>query len=183
MRSLCLDIATLTGWALGSVREGVVGYGVHKLPKTDDDVGRFLHAYRSWLGPLIEQCNIGEVCFEAPILPGVGNLTTLRKLYGLVGMTELVARDCGVTCCEANLSEIRPHFIGTSRAPAEIKGKAARETKTLRRAWLKRQTVLECRRRGFHVTTDDDADALALLSLRLSHYQAGYDMRAAPVAA
>lgn len=174
-RVLALDLATSTGWACGSLREGVVGFGVLKLPRTGDDLGWFLDHFECWLGTMIEQENAREIVYESPILPGIGNLTTLRKLYGLAGSTEKVVyryRHCGLRCFEANLSEIRPPFIGARIAPKEIKGKAER------RAWLKRRTVLECRRRGYHVAGDDEADALALLSLRLSQHQSGYDMRA-----
>lgn len=172
MRILALDIATATGWACGSHDPVPVTHGVLNLPKTKEDIGRFLSAWREWLGHAIEQMAPTEIMFESPILTEVKNITTLRKLYSLAGIAELVALDYGLPISEANLSSIRTHFVGMRWAPKEITGKEAR------RKWIKARTVSECRRRGFRVASDDDADALALLSFALSLKHPGFVLQA-----
>jgi hypothetical protein len=168
MRTLVLDLATHLGFAFGSQVEGVVGHGSFKLPATGTDIGAFLAAYRAWLTPFLAQ-DIGEVIFEMPILPATANLNTLRKLYSLCGVTELVAADDGILCREANLMDIRRHFIGACRAPSSVPKKDRRE-------WLKDRTITECRRRGFRPADDNDADALALFSFIMSSRHPGFHM-------
>lgn len=172
MRSLCLDLATVFGAAVGSPREGVVWHGTVKLPKTDEDIGKFLRAYRRWLAAAIEEHHPGEIVYEMPILPATVGLWPVRKLNGLCGVTEMIAGDYEVPTFEANLFDIRRHFLGVAKAPKSIEGAD-------RRRWLKDKTIAECRARGFKPDTDNDADALALLSYRLAQRQSGYDMRAA----
>jgi len=157
MRLLVLDLATQLGFAVGT-EAGVIEHGWHKLPSTGDDIGAFLQAYRTWLVERIDDHQPEEIMFEMPILPGLGNLATLRKLYSLCGATELIARDNYRRVSEANLLQIRKHFIGSAHAPREIKGKEER------RRWLKETTMAECRRRGFRPANSDDADALALFA-------------------
>jgi len=40
--------------------------------------------------------------------------------------------------------------------------------------WLKQRTIEECLKRGFRVADHNDADAIALLSLRLSQLSKGF---------
>lgn len=173
MRALCLDLASRVGFAVGGPLCGVVAHGSVQLPKTGEDVGKFLAHFRQWLGQAIERYGPTEIMFEMPILPETTALATARKLYSLCGITELVALDYRIPIREANLSNIRMHFIGCARAPKEIR------IKEIRRRWLKDRTVAECRSRGFKVADDDEADALAVLSFAISLVDKGYDMRAA----
>ena len=149
MRILALDLATATGWALWA-SWGEVEYGTVRLPKTGEDVGRFLLAFEGWLAPRLTEWKVELVVFEMPILPQPTQMATLRKLYGLAGVTEMVAIRAGVDVCEKNLSTIRKHFIGCGTGPREV---------------MKRLTVEECRRRGWDPEDDNAADALALLDL------------------
>jgi Holliday junction resolvasome RuvABC endonuclease subunit len=155
-RLLVLDLATNLGFAVGTER-GVEDHGSHRLPSTGNDIAAFLKAYRAWLTSAIQRFNPDEVVFEMPIMPSVTNLATLRKLYSLCGLTELIAKDLGCQVSEANLMEIRRHFIGTARAPKEI-------PKADRRQWMKDRIVSSARARGFRPANDDDADALALFA-------------------
>lgn len=142
------------------------------MPKTGEDIGRFLGHFRKWLGEAIEEMAPTEIMFESPILLGLTNITTLRKLYSLAGVTELVAFDYELPVREAGLSDIRKHFIGLTRAPKDIAGRAERQR------FLKDRTIAECRRRGFRVASDDDADALALLSYALTLKKPGFVLQA-----
>lgn len=172
MRILALDLATATGWACGSLEPLPIIHGVLKLPKTGEDIGRFLYAFREWLGHAIEETAPTEIIFESPILRGENGIAALRKLYSLAGVTEMIALDYKIPVSEANLTSIRQFFIGTARAPKEIIGKEKR------RQWLKAKTVAEGRRRGFRVVDDNDGDALALLAFALSLKHPGFVLQA-----
>lgn len=161
MRLLVLDLATNAGFAVGT-EAGVEDHGSHRLPTTGNDLAAFLKAYRAWLTSMIQRHLPHEVVFESPILTGATNIATLRKLYSLAGLTELIAKDLGCRVGEANLMDIRRHFIGVCRAPKEIKEQSER------RKWLKDRITSSARTRGFRPINDDDADALALFSYAMS---------------
>lgn len=160
MRLAVLDLATHLGFCFGT-EAGVVEHGSHRLPSTGSDIGTFLGSYRGWLAGFLKRTQAQEVVFEMPILPNRGNLHTLRKLYSLAGLTELIAADAGCNCGEANLFDIRGHFVGARTAPREIKGTAQR------REWWKERTISEARRRGFRPADDNAADAIALFSFAM----------------
>ena len=160
MRTLCLDLATQFGFAVGD-QCGVVAHGSHKLPSTGNDIGAFLYSYQSWLSSAISRWEPGEIVFESPVLPANTQLNTLRKLYSLCGVTELIAGNRQIPVREANLSSIRLHFVGVARAPKAIPAKE-------RRQWIKDAVMLECRKRGFRPADDNAGDALALFSYTLA---------------
>jgi len=145
---LALDLSTRVGWAAWAPGESCPAWGVQSLPRTGSDVGRYLDAYRVWLAEMINQLSPGRVVMEAPILPSTTNLATTRKLYGLAGVTELVARDHEVAAMEVNNAQVRRHFAGVGRGKREA---------------MKRAVVNACRERGWQPDTDDEADALAVL--------------------
>lgn len=174
-RVLALDLSGSTGWACGSTKGTPVSHGVVTLPKSGDDLGWYLTHFRDWLNLALDDMEPQQIVFESPIMPEQTSIPTLRKLYSLCGVTELVARERKILVTEANLAQIRKHFIGTSKAPSDIKDAK------VRRMWLKARTIEECRKRGFRVSGDDDADAIALLSLRLSQLDATYSLKATPL--
>lgn len=156
MRLLCLDLATNTGYACGSLAEGVIESGSYRLPKTEDDVGLYLAYFRKWLESSVRRLEPREIIFEMPVLPPLGKTTliTLRKLYGLCGLTELVAQDLSLSCAEANVSDVCSHFLGRGYPRASDP--------------RKRATVAKCRERGWTPRDEDNADALALLDFALA---------------
>lgn len=167
MRVAVLDLATHLGFCFGT-EAGVIEHGSHKLPSTGSDIGTFLASYRSWLVGFLKRTQAQEVVFEMPILPAKGNLATLRKLYSLAGITELIAADAGCNCSEANLFDIRGHFVGVRVAPREIKGTEHR------RRWWKDRVVTEVRRCGFRPADDNAADAMALFSFVMASRVPGF---------
>lgn len=174
-RVLALDLATKTGWACGNTDRDPVSHGVAVLPSTGEDIGWFADAFEMRLAELLDEMEPDHLVFESPILRGKKtSLAAARKLCGLAYHTELIARRRKLLVTEANLSEIRDHFIGITSAPRDV-------PKAKRRQWLKDKVVAECKRRGFSVTSDDDADAIALLSLRLSQLDATYSLKATPL--
>jgi len=170
MRILALDLATRVGWACGSAAEGIIESGSYKLPVTGENVGLFLSHFCKFLHSSISRTSPAEIIFEMPILPGIGktSLETLRKLYSLCGVTELVALERFVECTEANLSDVRTHALGKGNVPRKRK-----DVKPAIMAW--------CKRMGWDPRDDDQADALALLSFRLSHFHPAAGLRATPL--
>jgi hypothetical protein len=161
MRLLCLDLATRIGWACGTLDRTPIAHGVVNLPAhTGRERGRYLAAFRNWLDTAIKTMAPTGILLESPILTPKTNVAAVSKLWCLAGIAELVAWDHELQCEEADLGNIRLHFIGVRRAPDHIRKKD-------RRAWLKYTIVTECRSRGFQVADDNDADALALLSYGL----------------
>lgn len=179
MKTAFLDLATITGFCVGDETR-VEEHGSFRLPSTGSDIGAFLHAYRQWLVFGVNRWKPNEIVFESPILPGTTNLHTCRKLYGLTGFTELIARDHAIPCREANLTDIRGHFIGVPRAPKHVKcGPACKRKrcghcKAARRKWIKETTITACRNLGFRPDDDNDADALAGFSFVLSTRVRGF---------
>lgn len=175
IKVLALDLSGITGWAFGSTDGGPVRFGEKRLPKTDDDIGWYLATFRDWLTQLITELQPDEIVFEAPILPEGQGLISRRKLFSLAGLTELICRDLKVPVVEELIDAIREHFIGIARAPKDVKGSSAR------RKWLKRKTVEKAIASGFKVQSDNEADAIALLSLRLCQLDKNFSLKQTPL--
>lgn len=168
MRVLALDLATCTGYAIGAITDGVIEHGSHRIPKTGEDVGLYLIHHRDWLDQLIARVKPTELIFESPVLFGAKtNLATLRKLYSLAGVTEMVAFEAGLPVTEENVQTITTHFLS----------KGCPRTGDAR----KQATIAKCRERGWNPRDENDADALALLDLALALKQPGFAMKATPL--
>ncbi len=139
---LALDLATKTGWAVGSP-DGEPRYGTKVLPSTGEDIGRFAAAYNEWLLDMITLENPALIVFEAPILAGQTTLTTARKLGGLAWHTEFVCNLRQVRCAEHHLQSVKKFFAGSGRADKAAMMEAAR-------------------RHGWDPKDDNAADALGL---------------------
>jgi crossover junction endodeoxyribonuclease RuvC len=168
-RLLALDLSSHTGFACGSVQEGIVESGTFHIPKTGENVGLFLAHYRKWLDSTITRYEPWTVFFEAPVLPGRGKagLLILRKLYSLAGLTELVTHDRSLDCREANTSDIVTHFCGKGSPRF---GDAR-----------KKATIAKCRERGWSPRDDNEADALALLDYAFSLIKPAHALEATPL--
>ncbi len=145
-----LDLATQVGWA--RLRGEEISYGSYLLPRTGDDIGRFLAPFHDWLKMFAADADY--VFFEAPYVSGGGgggkktSQDTARKLFGLAAMTEYVCHVLEVRCFEENIMEITKMFCG--RCP-----RRSPEKKAL--------TILTCKQMGWDPKNNDEADALALL--------------------
>lgn len=146
---LTLDLATNFGWARCAVT-GSPESGAVKLPDTGRDIGRFLAVYERWLVKMLREYGIDFVAYEQPILPHIKNLHTLRKLYSLAGVTELVCKKERVRVVEVPISTWRMHFIGKCRNFA---------TKTE----AKEMAIAACLERDWNPATHDEAEALGIL--------------------
>lgn len=155
---LALDLATMTGWAVGRAPvhpltqlEAAVARppqplsGAHRVAPPGTGVGPFLAAYRDWLGVMLDEHQPAGLIFESPILPRVTSPATVRKLTGLAGITQMIAHDRGIRWLrEAQPSSVKRHICGDGGP-----GKAGVMRAIAERGWV--------------VASDDEADALALL--------------------
>ncbi len=162
MRTLALDLATTTGFALGD-ETGIIVSGSRRFPSYGCEIGRFAYAYRSWLKAGLRRHKPEALVYEQPIL-GHTALITARKLYGLAWETELAVIDLmksgelspDFQMAEVNISDWRTHFLGKGY-PRD-------------RAELKLAVMQMCRVRGFvfEEGNDNEADALAILDYALA---------------
>lgn len=147
---LALDIASTTGWAFGAPGE-TPQHGTFTCPSTGDNLGRFAYSYAQWLTAKLRELQPKEIVFEAPILPSATNITTLKKLYGLCVVTELVALSEGVPCTEITAGQWRKSFLGMHYPKGGTRDD------------LKRAVIAACRHMGWEPNNTDDADALGIL--------------------
>lgn len=164
---LALDLATVTGFALGNV-SGIKVQGSRPFPRTGEDIGTFASSFRHWLIGGIRRHKPTLVVYEQPMLPTKTQLVTLRKLYGMAFLAELICRDEGVEVREAHRQQILTHFLGRGSVPRK------REE---RQAAIHRQCLI----RGWKPVDDNHADALALLDFAVAIMHPDSAMRAAPL--
>lgn len=160
---LALDLATWTGHAIW--RPGLTSprAGVLRLPKSGEDVGRFVYVFEQWLKAYLNFERPRYVVFEAPYVGEKTSQETARKLMGLAVVTELVChafKQGGADCryLEVNNAPVRTHFLGEGSRSNRYR----RPGEELRDA-LKRMTVETCAQKGWQVDDDNEADALAVL--------------------
>lgn len=146
---LSLDIATTTGAAFALPGERPT-WRHRRFGKPGDDDGAIGSQFQGWLLDLIEPPE--WVIFESPFIPrgsiSVSN-ATIRRLYGLAMVAQMVAHSWGAKCREVDTASVAKHFTGQARWG----GRAAKKAATLR----------VCARYGWSPVTEDEADALAVL--------------------
>lgn len=149
---LALDPATTTGFAYGNPGdEPRWGSRAFEGKSTGAVVGLFRH----WLVERVATMHPTLIVFEAPYIPRPNarapmNAKTLRRLLGMVAQIEACAWELNIRYYEATIFEISRFFVGTQRLP---------------RGGKKAATIAMCRRYGWAVGNDNEADALALWAL------------------
>lgn len=150
-RVLALDVATVTGFAVGNVGEkpqiGSIRFGAVNCSPVESWA-----AATTWISEFIEVDRPDLLLLEAPLAPsfarGTTNVNTARKLMGLSCLMETIPHMLGVNRIrEARVQSIRKHFIGNGG---------------LRSADAKRAVIQMCRHRGLEPRNDNEADAAAL---------------------
>ena len=169
MSILALDIATTTGWAFGAAGEKP-RHGANTLEPTGEDLGRYAYAYVQWLTGLVRTLQPKEIVYEAPVLPQprfnkekgkieqLTNIMTLRKLYSLTTLTELVALSEAVPCSEITSGQWRKAFLG-QLYPSH---NARNPSKRAERDDFKRAAIAVCRMMKWEPNGSDDAEALGI---------------------
>jgi hypothetical protein len=162
MRILALDLARLSGWAVGSP-DG-------ELPKTDKwNLGEYGMAARVFCRRILAHTVPDWVVYEAPILRS-GKIKTrgngkqfvatvdtpekLRKIYGLPWELEIECLRAGIPVREANIGSVRSAFL-MAKVPTNSEA-------------CKTAVKVMARRRGWNVLDDNEADALAVLDFELA---------------
>lgn len=153
MKVIFLDLATSTGWAVGTV-SGVEEFGTIVLPKTGVDVGLYLNVADSMIDRLVGKHLPTVLAFEAPWLSRRDRIENTRKLHGLPNVVEQIASRRKLECVEASVHDVAEHFLGVPYPKGGDRKKMA--------------TRVKCRDLGFEVRNSDEADALAGLSYILS---------------
>jgi len=138
---LTLDLSSQIGWTAGHPADRSFQFGTFSLTSTGSDIGLFLEEFVSFLEGKIKSNDISLCVFEAPILPTQARLMTLRKLYSLCGVTELICRRLNVECAEANLMNVKKFVCNNGHAK-------------------KQQMFDTIRSMGYDVETFDAADAV-----------------------
>lgn len=144
---LYADLATKTGWACWGPGR-LLASGVWTLPKTGDDLAPYLRCAYDTFYTGIKAADVTLAAFESPIMPQSDKttITTLRKVYGLAGVFELVCGDLGIDCFEAEYPTVAKHFTGNGGGTKKEK---------------KARIFRECRERGFSPKDDNESDAIA----------------------
>lgn len=124
-----LDLATrLTGWCVGDPDAHLPKASAWRWPQAGEDYGLLAALLRADLTRLIADHRPDYLVYEAPILIVKGRkgakthtdkLSTLRPLYILGGIVELVCRDLKVECEEATVREIKVELTGNPHAEKE----------------------------------------------------------------
>lgn len=112
---LALDLATNTGVCAGA-GDTLPSLRRVRLPSTGEDVGRFLVAFEDWLRPLVEEVEPTLIVYESPLLGADGSIHTRRKLFGLAGVTEMIAHREGLDCREVAATSAKKALTGSGRA-------------------------------------------------------------------
>jgi hypothetical protein len=139
---LTLDLARSIGWTCGPLTDPAFLYGTAKL-KAPIDLGLYFREYELWLNDKCDTNGVAYIVFEAPVLPKFTRIETLRQLYALCGITELIASKRGILCREAAISKIRKFLCHDGRATKDDVWKAVRLY-------------------GYKPSTLDESDAIAL---------------------
>lgn len=173
-KTLALDLATCTGFALGD-RSGVIVSGYRRFPSTGDDIGTFGRAFRDWLIKGLKRHQPELIVFEQPMLPNQTNINTLRKLYGMAFELETVASDAamfgraeGFPIKEVSNGDWIKHFLGAGNVPRS--GDAR-----------KKAVFRMCGIRGWSPENHDEGDALGILDYALATESADFALQATPL--
>lgn len=158
MRVLALDIAATTGWAFSDdriKRSGARKFGL--------ELGEFADGFEAWLLEIIRLYQPELIAVEAPVpVRGKTRLDIQMRSYGAHAIVHKTCRRLNIRLLNVDVGAWRIRFIGRARAPKEIDGKKPKAHQ--RRAWLKKAAVAECERRDWPVSSDDEADAVGVLS-------------------
>jgi hypothetical protein len=155
---LAMDLATVTGWARGSVGSTPVSGSIRFGTRESGDGEVFGQAI-GWMSKLLEMAPRPDIIVLEAMLPpgakvGATNSSTRDRLAGLHAIVRGVAHIRGISeiACYS-VGDIRHHFIGE---------------RSLRRAQAKAAIVLRCEMLGWQVVDNNAADACAAWSYACS---------------
>lgn len=146
LRIACLDLATVTGHAVGLPGEKPRS-GTVRIADGGARLGYFLMKFNEWLMDWIAVHSPNLIYYEAPILrAGETTPETILKLNGLAALTACIAEIWGIQSAPMNNMTVKKFFAGSGRAqPVDM--------------------VRACHARGWHPADDNEADALGMFAL------------------
>ena len=141
---LALDLGTILGWAVAT-REGKQRSGSLELkPSKLGGNGKRWMAYREWLTSIAREVGGIHAVYHEDVKNHAG--TIAAHVYGgYLAMTEAWCAVNNIPLYGVGVGTIKKHFTGFGNATKE-------------------DMIAEAERRGFAPSTDDEADALAILS-------------------
>jgi hypothetical protein len=152
-RILALDVATTTGWAFGRP-DGPPTFGSIRFGKPGTSRAVCYREFRAWLDMWANYRKCPDlIVFESPVasmMHGQTNVDVIKKLIGMCEHLEEWAHD-KIELREANVQQIRQHFIGCSPKREEAK----------------RLTIERCHELKWAAINDNEGDALALLDYQI----------------
>lgn len=154
MRVLAFDASMHCGWAFGP---SPVAFGTEHLPGDANNGARFI-AFGGFLNRMVEKFRADTIVIESP-LP-MKSIAQTRLAFGWLACVQIVAVKRGLRFLEAHNNTVKKVFTG--------RGRAERDPKTKKIIGEKNLNLSECKRRGFDVTNDNEADALALMHWALA---------------
>jgi hypothetical protein len=151
---LALDLATVTGWALGRLGD-MPDAGSIRFGRPDASNNAIFGHCLTWAAKLLEPTPRPTMLIIESMLPpdakaGRTNRDTRDRLAGLHAIVRAVAHLRGIyDISEAGTQAIRSHFIGHAN---------------LKRDEAKRQVMVRCAQLGWQAVDNNAGDALALWS-------------------
>lgn len=147
---LALDLATVTGWALGEPG-AVPEHGSYRFARRASSHEAIFGNAMAWATQMIEHHKPSLIVWEAPLSTsftrGRTNSDTTTVLHGLPAVIGAVAFRLGVyDVRKAETKDVRNHFLGCN--PKRVKAKP--------------MVMQMCAARGWSVADDNEADALAV---------------------
>jgi len=149
-----LDIATVTGCAIGKVGDRPKAHSVRFAPAGASSDTLFAGCFE-WFGEMIEKGPLPDILMIEELLPpiarrGTTNTQTQHRLAGLHGVVRAMAKHAAIPeIASANVLDVRAHFI---------------QARNLKRDAAKRAVFIRCKMLGWLASDDNCADALALWS-------------------
>jgi len=166
---LALDLASVVGFAIGRPSDPIPVFGSFRCAPPQASLGAVYHGLSRWLVSTIASEKISLLVFEAPIAPsflkGKTSAHTARVLIGLCAIAEEIAFDLRIECREAQVRDVRAHFIGGN----------------FKRERAKALTIEACKRLGWNVRNDNEADSCALWNYQCSIFDPKIALRASPL--
>jgi hypothetical protein len=152
MKILALDLATRTGFAIGSPGDEAPACGSVQLAAPGSSHGAIAAGLINWLAPLLSELKPDLIVYEAPlpVLVKIGkrNANADRILTGLCFLAEGISHCRGIfDVREARAMDVRRYFLDNVQ---------------MSHGFAKQWVVRKCRSLGWLESADDDAaDACA----------------------
>lgn len=111
---LALDIASVTGWCVGTAGDRPMYGSVRLMGKGASD-GSLLASMADWLGDMIALYKPSRIVYEAP-LPQQTNINAAKIALRLSGVVELISWRKNIRCGEAHVKTVRKAVVGNGNA-------------------------------------------------------------------